>query len=409
MVSGTGVRDFNDFLNQPWQGKIFPELFNDVEDAGDGHPGLQACLHTWTKDYLHSGGIETGLLMEGEDITGVANLYTTNAIINGDITGNTNLHIGGDSELYGDISGDLDHISGYESVSANTGIFQDLKGFSDIGMQDSLDFKGTYHIKDASQITGSLVHVVNGAGLTVGSNTPSSTQWGYVTGMNQSVATTSTPTFSNINIGSDIIHNNDSDNKITFGTDTQTFIASGSSIMNINSAGLQIGSDARITEFDTDTSLAGGNTKVPTDLAVKTYADSNLLFINVVFFGSAGFVRELDYTKVAHSDTAADLGGAVIIPFTGTWRLGICHASTISSRSDSGWIKIMRQNNGTLYTELVSESKTLVNTTAYYTYKTYSTTFTATQGDVISFYWTKNDNPGSGDLRIYHVWLERTA
>ena len=33
--------------------------------------------------------------------------------------------------------------------------------------------------------------------------------------------------------------------------------------------------DAQVTEIDTDTTLAGGDTKIPTDLAVKTYVDNN--------------------------------------------------------------------------------------------------------------------------------------
>ncbi|MHA1155036.1 MAG: hypothetical protein ACTSQK_02920 [Candidatus Heimdallarchaeota archaeon] len=59
----------------PWPGKIFPELFNNVQDAGDGFPGLQGAIRNWTKDYLHSGGIETGILMEDNDITGLRGIY----------------------------------------------------------------------------------------------------------------------------------------------------------------------------------------------------------------------------------------------------------------------------------------------------------------------------------------------
>ena len=85
MPTGTGVRDFNDMLNQPWAGKIFPELFNDTEDAGDGFPGLQAALHTWTKDYLHSGALESGVNFGGYDIVDV----TTGNI---DMIPNTNVY-----------------------------------------------------------------------------------------------------------------------------------------------------------------------------------------------------------------------------------------------------------------------------------------------------------------------------
>jgi hypothetical protein len=203
MTSGTGVRDFNDFLNHPWPGKIFPELFNDVEDAGDGWPGLQACLHTWTKDYLHSGGMETGIDMATHDISGAT------------------------------------------KVSADTGMFQELKGFSDIGMQDSLDFRDTYHvkgvdqltganvdftnakitnlqrdidfggtydIKQAAEITGSLVKVGTSNGLTVGTVTPSTDNWSHIPSIDQDLGLDDTPNFSGAAFSDDVDMN---ENKIT--------------------------------------------------------------------------------------------------------------------------------------------------------------------------------------------------
>ena len=112
MTTGTGDRDFNDMLNQPWPGKIFPELFNNTQDAGDGYPGLQGAIRNWTKDYLHSGGMETGLRVAGNDITGVNLLYVDNikTYILSEFFGNIE-HSGGDFTGYY-----LNNISGYKAI-----------------------------------------------------------------------------------------------------------------------------------------------------------------------------------------------------------------------------------------------------------------------------------------------------
>lgn len=175
MASGTGVRDFTDYSNQPWPGKILPLTFNNVADAGDGFPGVQYAMRIWTKDYLHSGGMETGFDMSSQ------------AIWASDITGN------------------LGYISGFEMISANTGQFAHLSGFSTIGMGSDLDFQDTYNISGIVQLTGSLIRVDTTNGLTVGSNTPSSAQWGYVSAMNQGVATTDSPTFVGLNLSANLV------------------------------------------------------------------------------------------------------------------------------------------------------------------------------------------------------------
>ena len=177
MPTNDKERDFADFSNQAWPGKILPEYFNNVSDAGDGNPGLQRAVRNWAKWYLHSGNLDSGINASNEDVFNVANLNVNdsgvfgNRIITTDVTGQAG-SISGFSNIYlheadfkgdilasGNIYGDLDVVSGFESISANTGIFHDLKGFSDIKMQDSLDFDNTYHIKNASQITGTNVKI----------------------------------------------------------------------------------------------------------------------------------------------------------------------------------------------------------------------------------------------------------
>lgn len=156
MPSSDKERDFTAFDEGNYPGMMVPEMFNDVEDAGDGNPGLQRAIKNWAYWYLHSGNIGSGIHMAGYDITGINNLYGNNIDILtlAQFSGNIE-HTGGD------FTGHLNHISGYESVSANTGIFQDIKGFSDINIKDSLDFGSTYHLKGVDQISGINVVITN--------------------------------------------------------------------------------------------------------------------------------------------------------------------------------------------------------------------------------------------------------
>lgn len=89
-------------------------------------------------------------------------------------------------------------------------------------------------------------------------------------------ATTGILTVSKLLTGDDgMFHSGDADTGINF-LANQVFIIAGGFYMSLQPSGLQFnGVDARINEFDTDVNLAGGNTKVPTDLAVKTYHDNH--------------------------------------------------------------------------------------------------------------------------------------
>ena len=86
------------------------------------------------------------------------------------------------------------------------------------------------------------------------------------------------PTFGTVTIGTDLIHDGDTNNKIAFGTDTQSFQTGGTARFNISDSGLQIGSGARVTTIITQSDGIGSNdneTTLPTSAAVKDYVDSN--------------------------------------------------------------------------------------------------------------------------------------
>lgn len=94
-------RDFNDSGALKRPGRIDLRLFQNIDDAGDGHPGLQKIIrnwvHYWVKYYLHDGVIEQALDMNSKDIDKVQNLDVDgNADIDGtlDVAGVVDVHSG---------------------------------------------------------------------------------------------------------------------------------------------------------------------------------------------------------------------------------------------------------------------------------------------------------------------------
>ena len=77
-------------------------------------------------------------------------------------------------------------------------------------------------------------------------------------------------------IPDDIVHSGDTNNLISFGTDTQSFETGGTARFNISDSGLQIGSGARVTTIDTGTSLSTSDTTLSTTGAIKSYVDSSV-------------------------------------------------------------------------------------------------------------------------------------
>ena len=83
---------------------------------------------------------------------------------------------------------------------------------------------------------------------------------------------------STLTVASDLIHSGDTNNKIAFDTDTQSFQTGGTARFNISDSGLQIGSGARVTTIITQSDGIGSNdneTTLPTSAAVKDYVDNN--------------------------------------------------------------------------------------------------------------------------------------
>lgn len=77
-------------------------------------------------------------------------------------------------------------------------------------------------------------------------------------------------------VHTDIQHRGDTNNKITFGTDTQNFQVNGASVFDLSASGLRLGAaNARVTTIDDDVTMAANSaTRLVTQHAAKGYADS---------------------------------------------------------------------------------------------------------------------------------------
>ena len=73
-----------------------------------------------------------------------------------------------------------------------------------------------------------------------------------------------------------IVHTGDTNNTITFGTDTQSFNTGSTARMNISDSGLQIGAGARVTTIlDEDNMATNSATALATQQSIKAYVDAN--------------------------------------------------------------------------------------------------------------------------------------
>ena len=128
---------------------------------------------------------------------------------------------------------------------------------------------------NTGDITG--VDLTGGTGVTIGSETgTTSGNYSSTISIGQAVGTGDNVTFANVTIADDIIHSGDTNNLISFGTDTQSFETGGTARMNISDSGLQIGSGARVTTIlDEDDLSSDSATALATQQSIKAYVDNN--------------------------------------------------------------------------------------------------------------------------------------
>ena len=150
---------------------------------------------------------------------------------------------------------------------------------------------------NTGDITG--VDLTGGTGVTISSETgTTSGNYSSTIAIGQAVGTSDDVTFSTITIASDLIHSGDTNNKFTFGTDTQTFTTGGSSRVDISDSGFRLGgSGARVTTINTG--FVDNDTSLMTSQAIKEKIES---------YG---------YTTVTGDITGVDLTGGASITISG--------------------------------------------------------------------------------------------
>ena len=93
-----------------------------------------------------------------------------------------------------------------------------------------------------------------------------------------------------LNIGGDIVHIGDTNNKISFGTDTQDYQTGGSSRLDISDSGVRLGgTGARVTSITDDDALGTSDTILCTQGNVKAYADTKLALAGGTMTGAINF------------------------------------------------------------------------------------------------------------------------
>ena len=109
--------------------------------------------------------------------------------------------------------------------------------------------------------------------------------------------------FTTLTVASDLIHDGDTNNKIAFGTDTQSFETGGTARMNLSDSGLQIGTGARITEVEDNDSLGTSNIKLATQGNIKAYVDANIAGMDLKDSVAAAYTASFTMASTASSST----------------------------------------------------------------------------------------------------------
>jgi hypothetical protein len=102
----------------------------------------------------------------------------------------------------------------------------------------------------------------------------------------------------NVLIGQDIVHTGDTNNLISFGTDTQDFQTGGSSRMDISDSGVRFGAaNARITTvLDEDAMGSDSATALATQQSIKAYVDAATSGLVFLTSATASASSSLDFT-----------------------------------------------------------------------------------------------------------------
>ena len=129
-------------------------------------------------------------------------------------------------------------------------------------------------------------------------------------------------------------------------------------------------------------------------------------FTALQIHGTDGFVIYRETWQVVHSDLNARYNFTLLIPVTGSYKVVLIHGSSLAGRTDTGSFYCYQWSQGGGGNSLFNVGFSLVNTSTNRFYHSKSIAVNCTKGYMIKGYFSKNNNPGSGYLRMYGVYLE---
>ena len=107
-----------------------------------------------------------------------------------------------------------------------------------------------------------------------------------------------------LSMAGDLVHTGDTNNKIAFGTDTQSFETGGTARMNLSDSGLQVGTGARVTTIlDEDAMGSNSATALATQQSIKAYVDASSAGMDLKDSVAAAYTASFTMASTASSST----------------------------------------------------------------------------------------------------------
>jgi hypothetical protein len=175
------------------------------------------------------------------------------------------------------------------------------------------------------------------------SNGDSTAYFGGKVGIGNISPATKLDVSGSITVADDIIHSGDTNTKIAFGADTQSFQTGGTARFNANNSGLQIGTGARVTTIlDEDNMASDSATALATQQSIKAYVDAN----SGGGSSSGGTVDKfVAIQNTSSGDSSPIINVNVTTPVAITW-LSEVHKDSIYTHSTSSSPQTITINNG---------------------------------------------------------------